>query len=293
MSPIKRHSQRSAPHFFIYFVIVEALFFVCAGRSFGNYQWFGSTYIVTAVSPDFVVVGAESLIADEQGKPASYECKIVPLNSHRLFFDTGRTIFNNDTSGQSMLNGVSLARSIYYAATPLAELSERWASGMEAGYYTLARINAQTLLQGLENDFLADGSFAGLDTDGIPAVASAPIRYSRSDIIGVRFSHDPIQRNTSPAIAAHGVDLTTYSREFLMGETPRAIGVHRALNEEIEARRLQGADVIALQLRRLIETVINWSNDPRIGGQVSVAVVERGGLLRWFRQSAVCGGSDD
>jgi hypothetical protein len=49
-----------------------------------------------------------------------------------------------------------------------------------------------------------------------------------------------------------------------------------------------GVDVWAIQSLMVVKTVMEWSNDPTIGGDIAPIIIQRGKKWRWFNRPAFC-----
>jgi hypothetical protein len=59
---------------------------------------------------------------------------------------------------------------------------------------------------------------------------------------------------------------------------------------EVKARQatVSGIDVWAVQSSMVVRAVMDWSNDPTIGGDIASVIIERGRKWRWFSRPAFC-----
>jgi hypothetical protein len=74
--------------------------------------------------------------------------------------------------------------------------------------------------------------------------------------------------------------------ELDRGATQRA----RLKIAEVKARQAtaSGVDVWAIQSSMVVKTVMEWSNDPSIGGDIASIIIQRGKKWRWFSRPAFC-----
>ncbi|VWC44268.1 hypothetical protein [Burkholderia lata] len=242
-----------------------------------------ATYYAGIVTPTFTVVAIDSRTTSPDGSYISDQtCKIIRLSDTAVFFATGLT----SAVGKYDLH--KLAQVVYSSAASgakLADVRDRW--GEQAATTLRANLSPGVLLalQTTMKGGLLIGTFAGLDPDGSPATHTMKVALSADQ---QSFQKAPTDRSSGYFAAPGAHDLFS---EFAPGsESDRAIRLMSNLYAKqppsTQPPSLEYAEAIRAQA--IVTAVELWSGNPEVGGDVSVAVIKRGGKWHWFHRPVHC-----
>lgn len=242
-----------------------------------------ATYYAGIVTPTFTVVAIDSRTTSPDGSYVSDQtCKIIRLSDTAVFFATGLT----SAVGKYDLH--KLAQAVYSSAgsgAKLADVRDRW--GEQAVTTLRANLTPGALLalQATMKGGLLIGTFAGLDPDGSPATHTMNITLSADQR---DFQKAPTDRSSGYFASPGAHELFS---EFMPGsESARAIQLMMDLYAKqppsTQPPSLEYAE--AIRAEALVTAVEWWSGNPEVGGDVSVAIIQRGGKWHWFHRPAHC-----
>ena len=243
--------------------------------SFGTFYLFDHSerHMVVAIdSRDNLVGGDKPIVSDDT-------CKIVPLDPHTVFFSYGLSGSTRPRFDVYQTAKRAVARE---RRRPLAAAVRYWAAHVRRDLDRWMRQSADTWNQIREGSpslpYLEKGYFArdegGITLYGVAFVPSKGPPYSTRPVIE---RLGKMQRS---------VGKQELLQEILGDRSPRA----HALNAEISAQADHRPEVeqIAIRLQLTTQAILRWADDPRIGGDVAVMILEKGRKWRWFHRPDFC-----
>jgi hypothetical protein len=249
------------------------------------------TVIGALYASKYVVVAADGREVDGRNRPVNdRKCKIDRLDDGHFFFAFGRTTFT-DLARNILVDAHDGARRVFATSYPMRALSETWGSRMQAQLQKVARVDHRAIASGLPSKSIVQGVFGGTDEQGNLAMAMADVGFSLSVTANIALNHSTrnFKIGEQGTLQLFGIEETgPFVGEFLAERTPRAKSARATLAGDIAQRGLGPIDARALTLKSALEFAIAAAKDPRVGGEVSVLVAERGQPLRWFYQGAGC-----
>ena len=206
-------------------------------------------------------------------------CKIYPLSETVVFMGAGvRTL---QTSGKVVLDTADIARTAYQLSSDhtVKQISEIWANLIQD------RLNDYESIifdKNFTNTINIHGIFGGLSNKfDYMTTESVEIKYSKAD---ERFEYK-FDLLTPPRPPTSGnYDFIYFSHaelahRFIHGEVMKAMS-HRA--------DLPATDRDAAIVQSLVQAVIDGANDPSVGGEVAILILQRDKGLTWFHRPDVC-----
>jgi hypothetical protein len=250
------------------------------------------TVIGVLFSNKSVIVAADSREVDGHNRPVNdRKCKIDALDDAHFFFAFGRTTYADAASKNVLADAHQTARRVFTAAQSVHDVSETWAARMEADLQKVARVDHHSVASGLPSGSIVEGVFGGTDAQGHLTLSKAGVGYSLSVTANIALDHatHDLKLEDEGTLQIYGIAETgPYFGEFLQNRTARVKNLRAKLLRDIDARALGPVDARALTLKTAVEFAIALAKDPRVGGEVSVLVAERGQPIRWFHQAAGC-----
>jgi hypothetical protein len=244
----------------------------------------GGTFIYFRKTDDYIVASVDSRVESVSNDlkpigPYHDECKIAVLDEHTIFFSQGAAALILHEQG-TRISADDIAREVFTqsqsAAFPVNEAANRFTQriiDIYGMYYPMS--------VSIEGHALLYGIFAASSVDDLQA-AQANIFVQNQRVVGnFLFSRGP----SSPMFLKTHVAQDIFD-EFDAGNTTRA----RQLYSEYAERfgNLTLADRNALKATVMVRAMINWSNDPAIGGDVSTVILEKGRPIRWYARADSC-----
>jgi hypothetical protein len=247
---------------------------------------FDGTYYIAIFSNDFAVVSIDSRSTDPlrpEIPPNDQYCKILPLSDDLIFFSTGLVAAKEDN--QVIVDAAAVASEVYATAShppDLGELIDQWDIRIRPSYTKMFMMHSE-IAESFSRQPITSGLFIGISRSNRMALAQAELTYTTDGHIDTHLSyHEP---------AGNGIEIfhgghPEIIEELDHGMTERA----RAKIAQMKARRPRapGVDVWADRSSMAVKVVMDWSNDPTIGGEIASIIIERGKKLRWFNRPTFC-----
>jgi hypothetical protein len=265
-----------------FFFAIFASTMCCA---FG-FALFNGTYYIAIFSNDFAVVSIDSRSTDPlhpEIPPNDQYCKILPLSDDLIFFSTGMVAAKEDN--QVIIDAAAAARDVYAMAphpADLGELIDRWDILIKPSYTKMIMMHSE-IAEIISRKAIVNGLFIGISRSNRMALAQAELTYTTDGHINTYLNyHEPAGNGIA---IFHGGHLELIE-ELDRGMTKRA----RAKIAEMRARQATapGVDDWADKSSMVVKAVMDWSNDPTIGGDIASIIIERGRKWRWFSRPTFC-----
>jgi hypothetical protein len=263
---------------------------ICGVAAARPYARLGTAYTVVH-SADYIAIAIDTR-ATYAGMLLGHsddECKLRPISDRLLFFNAG---LGTARAGGSVLDVGEVARSVYDnggASLPVSQLGELW------GRTTSRRLeeilgHAPDLYRVLEKrPVLIDGYFAGSDTDGSLILFRGDIAFAANSspavpALTVAFSEPRVPWGVYENVVSDGNRAVI--TEILRGSSPRGRALKYQLRTVGDGK--SRAERAVEWVTAVTKALIYWSGDPRVGGDVASAVVERGKPWHWYHRPAFC-----
>ncbi len=138
------------------------------------------------------------------------------------------------------------------------------------------------IAESTSNKTIVKGLFIGISRSNRMALAQAELTYADGHINSYLNYHEPAGNLTAIFQGGHPEIIEELDR----GTTERA----KARIAEIKTRQatLPSVEGWAAKSSMAAKAVIDWSNDPTIGGDIASIIIERGKKWRWFRRPTFC-----
>ena len=253
---------------------------------YAGFALFDGTYYIAIFSDDFAIVSIDSRTTDPlrpEVPPNDKYCKIVPLSDDLIFFSTGLVAAKEDN--RVMLDAAEAAREVYATAshpTDLGELIDRWDIHIRPSYTKMIMMHPE-IADIFSKKPIIDGLFIGISRSNRMALAQAELTYTTDGQINTHLNyHEP---------AGNGIEIFHGGHPEIIEELDRGMtGRARAKIAKMKARqaRASGVDVLADKSSMAVKAVMDWSNDPTIGGDIASIIIERGKKWRWFSRPTFC-----
>jgi hypothetical protein len=215
-------------------------------------------------------------------------CKILPLDDRTIFFNYG---FKNwiSPAGEVMFDSYELAKARFANGKDIADIVRQWSvkhkENLELWYISdpTAELAIRELREKnptvpfFQKAYFSSSTNADVSLYGVSFVAN-------NSFTAPHFNDPVIETvGTAGRVTGHP-DLIN---EIRNNQSERA----RRLSARIEVAskdRLTEVEKSATSIQLKTEAIIGWANDPRIGGEVAVVILEKGKKLRWFRRPSFC-----
>jgi hypothetical protein len=291
MRTIKRHNYKLGLIFLFHFFICNTLPAVSAPA--GVFSYNGGTYFTGYYSSHMIIIAGEGRVSirgqtTHDGTPAEQEaCKITLLDEHTFFIAAGPRVSLME-GGQIIVDAQEVAHNIFIPSVDFSTLANLWGAMVSERFNAFQRQH-NLPAPDLQDDLAVRGIFGGSDIAGNLGMSGERIRWSNSDGI---FSGEPqsIGFSNELQMFSMGVSHPEILQEFQENESNRARTARMAVSRRIAQGRLTQVDAYGAYLQAKVQAMIEWSNDPSIGGHVSVLIGEPDRSLRWFVRSPACGG---
>jgi hypothetical protein len=294
MRGIKRHNHKLGLIFFFHFFIFNT--FPAVSAPAGVFFDSGGTYFTGYYSSHVIIIAGEGRVTirdqtTHDATPAEQEaCKITLLDDHTFFIAAGPRVSLTD-GGQEphiIIDAQEAAHNIFIPSVDFSTLANLWGAMVSERFNTFQRQH-NLPPPDLQDNLAVRGIFGGSDIAGNLGMSGERIRWSNSDGI---FSDEPqsIEFSNELQMFSMGISHPEIQLEFQENESDRAKTARTAMSRRIKQEHLTGADVYGAELQAKVQAMIEWSNDPSIGGHVSVLIGEPNRPLRWFLRSPACGG---
>lgn len=230
---------------------------------------------------------------------SEYACKLIALGDNTLFFSIGRMEAENPT-GQSIMSSNRSARDAFRAAKPpnnrkeIQELANRWGGLFMRDAAIVGQASTEDLTQGLEPPgSLGKGVFISATNDGI-VVYSVWVTVQARSLSGnewqINYKTSEEESSILPTIAIFGLKVAQAGvGEFYANETPRAKQAY--LGFVVSASEKAGLEANGM----MMASAITFANDispaqdkHKFGGAVDIAILSRGGGIRWVQRQQKC-----
>lgn len=279
-------------------LIAVSLFYLFVGiawlsisRSYAAVRLHG-THIEVLYRDDAIIIAADSRQTEDERPIEQETCKILALGPHDLFVASGPfvTLIGTLANGerQTLIDAYGTARAAFLQ-TETSLVADLWAETIGDRFNHI--MHTPGVKPSLKtNDTIVMGGFFGEQKDGSLYGAVRRITFFADGPSFVHVSTETDIKSTSGMPLFLGAPHLDLVREFLNNQSTRAQSVIDNMNKKIASDPVTGIEVPAIILKTLAESIIKWADDPKIGGVVSVAVLERGKTVRWFSRSPACGG---
>jgi hypothetical protein len=189
------------------------------------------------------------------------------------------------SANRVILDAAEAAREVYSTAShpsDLGELIDKWDIRIRPSYAKMIMMHPG-IAEIISKKPIIDGLFIGIGRSNRMALAQAELTYTTDGQINTHLNyHEPAGNGIA---IFHGGHLEIIE-ELDRGTTERA----RAKIAQMKARQAKasGVDVLADKSSMAVKAVMDWSNDPTIGGDVASIIIERGKKWRWFSRPTFC-----
>ena len=253
---------------------------------YAGFALFDGTYYIAIFSNDFAVVSIDSRSTDPlrpEIPPNDQYCKIVPLSDDLIFFSTGMVAAKEDN--RVILDAAAAAREVYATAShppDLGELIDRWDIHIRPSYTQMIMMHSE-IAEIFSKKPIINGLFIGISRSNRMALAQAELTYTTDGQINTHLNyHEP---------AGNGIEIFHGGHPEIIEELDRGM-TERARTKiaQMKARwaSASGVDVWADRSSTAVKVVMDWSNDPTIGGDIASIIIERGKKWRWFSRPTFC-----
>jgi hypothetical protein len=264
---------------FLYVLIAEAIF--C------QYTAHANTIIAIKRTADFIIIAADSLTTNAEGKPNDHEtCKISRLDEKSVFAASG--VVSGEDSG-TLFDVRDQAKIHYVSTVSMSGNAEKWARAIQSLYHGRSNewkgkvVSALTMLN--SSEVVTHEIFARA-TDHIDA-ASVEITYSHTPLT-IDFDHRPSEEIPID-IALWGPErVNLFINKLLRGDSEIAARWQRIVHSQASTLRYGEIDTYAYELKSAVDRAIESDVDPGIGGDVAVLILEPQKPVRWFNQTPAC-----
>jgi hypothetical protein len=253
--------------------ICAAIYFVlCQTSIFGdsNKWFFQGTYFVFRKADQTIIVAIDSRISRTE-RPKDDYCKIVVLGPRMFAFASGvDAIGSND-------NIIVDIRDVF-RRVPIEPDLVSIAKNVVLAFAGDIKQQKKSIT-GARSKEVTDVFIAGEVAQTLPDIAHGHLDIGPE----ITPSAEAIADLSQPQHISGHLDLY---EEFFNLATERA----RTLNEQILGRlgNTSQVDRQAALLTGIVQGIINWGNDPKIGGEVATIILEHGSDLRWYSRPSFC-----
>jgi hypothetical protein len=138
------------------------------------------------------------------------------------------------------------------------------------------------IAESVSNKTIVNGLFIGISRGNRMALAQAELTYTDGHINSHLNYHEPAGNLTAIFQGGHPEIVEELDR----GITERA----KAKIAEMKTHQtaVPSVEGWAAKSSMAVKAVMDWSNDPTIGGDVASIIIERGKKLRWFNRPTFC-----
>jgi hypothetical protein len=264
--------------YFLY-VLVCVMFSHSVYAIHGQASLTSGTYVATYFDDDYLVIGGDSRGTQlEQHSSADNVCKIIPLSNQVIFFALGITV------GQGF-NAREIARNVERSVgddIKMKDIGDQWGIYMAQGFERVSGDHALTLIKH-NNEFgdIVGGFFASMAGNNI-SLYKSDITISDQTAVPLKFTTHGEMVPVHRGISYFGKQ--AISREFTQNKTSRA----NAANEIMKTTPADGIDKWGIYIAAIVDFVERFSGDPKVGGPVTVMILDRKNGARWFRRPDFC-----